>query len=325
MSTGSIPLRQARGVADVLNVTFRLLRARWRLFLKSVFYFGAPPVVLGFGCVLGAVVALAAGLGGGEAESGLVGGAVLGLALGMVFLTVGSALAVTGMLAIVRLYDEQGSAPVTVGEVWSTAYSRVPGVLGLQVLNGVAILILMPIVVIPCLGALAFIAWTMFVTVRYFYLAIPLRVLDDHSVFSAISDAGTLVQNYFWETAGVFFVVYVVQTIFSSAFMLPFQVVVYGGELHNLSLESLPGWMIAGFGAAFLMGLAGSVLMTGVMYVAAAIQTYALKERKEDAGVEARVEQLEREAQGSEVPEPVNETEGDALGRSPTDDGRDDE
>lgn len=323
MSTGSIVLREARGVADVLNVTFRLLRARWRLFLKTVFYFGAPPVILGFGCVVGAVVALVFGLDGGESSSGLLGGAFLGLGMGMLFLMVGSALAVTGMLAIVRLYDERGAAPTTVGEVWSVSISRFPGVLGLQILNGLAILLLMPIVAIPCLGALAFVAWTLFVTVRYFYLAIPVRVLDDRSAFNSISHAGTLVQNYFWETAGVFFVIYVVQTIFSSAFMLPFQVVVYGGELHNLNLESLPGWMIAGFAAAFLMGLAGSVLMTGVMYVAAAVQTYALKERKEDAGVEARVEQLEREVQNPQVSETV--TERDASGRSFTDEGSDNE
>lgn len=323
MSTGSIVLREARGVADVLNVTFRLLRARWRLFLKTVFYFGAPPVILGFGCVVGAVVALVFGLDGGESSSGLLGGAFLGLGMGMLFLMVGSALAVTGMLAIVRLYDERGAASTTVGEVWSVSISRFPGVLGLQILNGLAILLLMPIVAIPCLGALAFVAWTLFVTVRYFYLAIPVRVLDDRSAFNSISHAGTLVQNSFWETAGVFFVIYVVQTIFSSAFMLPFQVVVYGGELHNLNLESLPGWMIAGFAAAFLMGLAGSVLMTGVMYVAAAVQTYALKERKEDAGVEARVEQLEREVQNPQVSETV--TERDASGRSFTDDGSDNE
>jgi hypothetical protein len=89
--------------------------------------------------------------------------------------------------------------------------------------------------------------------------------------------------------------------------MLPFQIVVMSTEFHNLDLDSLPGWLLAGAGGLFPLATVASVLVSGIMYVAATVQTYVLKERKEEASVEARVERLEEEA-ASTRPSEDNET-----------------
>lgn len=323
MSSPAFSLRHARGVASVLNVTFRLLRAHWLLFLKSIFYFGAPPLILGgasFGVGLLAYV-LGIEQTGSAASAGPLGGLIIGVGLGAVLMTVGTALAVTGILAVVYLHEEHPDADLALSDVWTITKSRVLGVLGLTLLQMIAIVILVPINVVPCLGALLFLAWTVFITVRVFFLALPIRVIENRSAFAAMSRAYELVRNDFWETASIFLVIYVVQMIISTAFMLPFQIVVYSGELHSLDAESLPGWLLAGFAGLLLLGMAGSVLVSGIMYVAAAVQTYALKERKEEASVEARVERLEAEVSASDASssEPTGEapaSAGDPPGRT---------
>lgn len=294
MASASIDLRSAEDVSDVLNVTFRLIRARWRIFLKSIFYLGGPPLILGIGS-LGAT-GLAVMYGGTDPGLGLAGRLIAGFSVSGLLMLVGTALSITGTLAVVRLYVEGDGAPFDVGEVWSVAKGSVLGVIGLQMLNGLAVVVLFPIAIIPCLGALAWLAWMLFVTVRYFFLAIPLRVIEGPSAFQAVSRAGSLVKNYFWDTLGVFMVIYVVQSILSTVFVLPFQVLVMSGNLHNLDVQSLPSWMLAGLGGLFLLAMTGSILTTGVMYIAGAVQAFTLKDRKEEAGVEARVSQLEQEA-----------------------------
>ncbi len=295
MASASIDLRSAEDVSGVLNLTFQLIRARWRLFLKAIFYFGGGPLILAIGCFGGGVLALLHGGTGIESQPGLLGAMGLGFAAAVLLGVLGTGLAIAGTLAVVRLHVEKGDEPYDVNDVWDVTKSSVLGVIGLQILNGLAIMVLVPIAVIPCLGAIAWMAWVLFVTVRYFFLAIPLRVIEDNSAFQSISRAGSLVKNYFWDTAGIFLVIYMVQTLLSTVFMLPFQLLVFSGELHNLNAGSLPGWMLAGLGGLFLLAMAGSILMSGVMYVAGAVQAFTLKDRKEEAGVEARVQQLEQE------------------------------
>jgi len=295
MASASIDLRSAEDVSGVLNLTFQLIRARWRLFLKAVFYFGGAPLILAIGCFGGGGLVLLYGGTGIESQPGLLGAMGFGFAAAVLLGILGTALAIAGTLAVVRLHVEKGDEPYDVNDVWEVAKSSVLGVIGLQILNGLAIMVLVPIAVIPCLGAIAWMAWVLFVTVRYFFLAIPLRVIEGNSALQSISRAGSLVKNYFWDTAGIFLVIYMVQTILSTVFMLPFQLLMFSGEVHNLDAGSLPGWMLAGLGALFLLALAGSILLSGVMYVAGAVQAFTLKDRKEEAGVEARVEQLEQE------------------------------
>lgn len=307
MSTSSLSLRDPRGVADVLNVTFRLLRVRWALFLKTIFYFGAPPILLGIGALGIGILFLAVGTQDGGISSAVVGlGGITGV-VGVILFMTGGTLAMTGILAVSILHEERNGASVSIMDVWALTKSHFFGVLGLYILQMLALFIFVPIIFIPCLGAIAFMAWTVFIMVRVFFLALPIRVIESDSVFSAISRSYSLVENYFWETAGIFFVIYVVQTIVSTTFMLPFQIVVMSTEFHNLDLESLPGWILAGAAGLFLLAMVASVLVSGIMYVAATVQTYALKERKEEASVEARVERLEEEA-GSTRPSEDNET-----------------
>jgi len=323
MASASIDLRSAEDVADVLNLTFQLIRARWRLFLKTVFYLGGAPLVLGIGCFGAGGLGLLYGGTALEAQSGLPGGTILAFVAAGLLSLVGTGLAITGVLAVVRLYVERGGESFGLGDVWSIAKSGVLGVIGIQILNGLAIFVLFPLAIIPCLGQLGWLGWMLFVTVRYFYLAVPLRVIERNSAFQAISRAGTLVKNYFWDTAGIFLAVYMVQTILSSAFVLPFQFLAFSGGLNNLDAASLPGWMLAGLGGLFLLAIAGSILMSGVMYIAAAVQAYSLKDRKEEAGVEARVEKLEEEAaeraEGLAATDGANRDEEGASG-SNTDD-----
>ncbi len=295
MSTASLDPRTARGVTDVLNVTFRLLRARWALFGKAILYFGAPFFVLGMGLlfigiVAGAVLAETAISPG----PGAVAGAGLGILAGIGLLLVGGALAITGIVAVVQLHVDTDTDEIALQAVWQRTKAHVWGVLGVQFLHVLALLVLAPIAVIPCLGALLWIGGAVFLTIRYFYLAVPVRVLEDTSVGGAISRAGTLVEDAFWQTAGVFLLVYVAQLILSTSITLPIQLFLAGGALHTLDIEALPAWIGAVAIGIVLLMVAVSVLGYGIMYGAATVQAYALIDQREGTSVEEDVAQLEQ-------------------------------
>lgn len=297
MSLSTIQLRKPRGVADVLNVTFRFVRAKWRLLLKSLFYFAAPLIIVGVGIfALGPLNSLFALFQNPEQGFQAPGLFFFGLFLMMCCLSVGTAFGLTGVLAVVQLYDERGPEGFGLMDVWALTKERLLRVFGTQVLTGLAIGVAIPIVLIPCLGWLAFVAWVVFLSVRYFFLAVPLQVLEDGSFFDAFRRAGSLVQGAFWQTAGVFLLAYVAQSILGSLFVLPFQSLMFVSEFHNIDLEGLTGWFGAVIAVLFVLSMVGSLLMTALMYLAGAFQYYSLVEQKEAASLEAQVERLEQEA-----------------------------
>lgn len=297
MSTSSIQFRKTRGVADVLNVTFRFVRAEWRLLIRSLFYFAAPLLIVGVGFFsvgsLDTLFALLQDPAGGFQSPGLF---FAGVALLILCTSVGTALGVTGVLAVVRLYEERGPNAFGLEEVWTLTRDRLLRVFGTQMLVGLAFMVAIPIVIIPCLGFVAFLAWVVFLSVRYLFLAVPIQVLEEGSFFDAFRRASSLVKGAFWQTAGVFLLAYVAQSIVGSLFVLPFQSLMFVSEFHDIDPAALTGWLGGLVAALFVLSMVGSLLMAALMYLAAAFQYYSLAEQKEAASVEARVERLEQEA-----------------------------
>lgn len=294
MSSLSIDPRKARGVTNVLNVTFRLLRARWALFGKAILYFGAPLFILGMALLVGGILA-AVVFGASGGAPGATGAAGLGVLIGVGLLLAGGALAIAGIVSIVRLHVDTETDEVTLEAVWQQTKASAWGVLGIQVMHGLSFLLLAPIGGIPCIGTLIVLGGMVYLTVRYFYLAVPVRVLYDTSAFSAISRAKQLVDGAFWQTAGVFLLVYVAQMILNASITLPVQLLMFSGSMHGLDADTLPAWMGAVAVGVFLLVIAISVLGYGIMYGAAAVQVYALTDQQSATSVEDDVAQLERE------------------------------
>jgi tetrahydromethanopterin S-methyltransferase subunit G len=320
-----LPLRAERGVADVLNVSFRFVRAYWRILLKSLLYLLVPPVVVGYG------IFAAVGLEGimtyfldpqaivqGKVSDTMLVGLGAGGAVASLLSFVGSALGMTAVLAVVRLHEEEGPEHVTFDRVLDHTKQRFGRVLGTQLGVTVALVVGAVIVLIPCLGALAYLAGLVFVSVRYLFLTIPIQVLADESFFGSFRRAGTVSKGRFWPTAGVALLTFVVVFVLSGVFTLPVQVIRFLGDFH--ATGGYPGWLKALFAGLLVLSNAGSVVSVTMQAVAGGVQYYNLEEQTWETSIEQQVQALERDLEASEGREGEGREGGKGKKRETDDD-----
>ena len=143
----------------------------------------------------------------------------------MYFVSVGLMLVASTLVwsvgfAYVFLYMEGAPGPIMVPELWGEAKRLLAPVLlttlGLFLLGVGSMLIFL----VPCLGALAWLAgWIYFVPAVS--LLLPARLIDEGDFFSALRRARHLVEGYWGQTFGVVVLVFVVVFVLSLVVSLP--------------------------------------------------------------------------------------------------------
>lgn len=295
----SVRLRKERSVADVLNATFDVLRATWWVLGKSLLLIAGPPTLLAIGLFSGG--GLQAFLSGFQA--GLEPNApppdlpsvlsALGLIGGGLLVLVATLLAATAVLGVVKCYDERGADAFDVEHVWAVVKRRAPAVILLQVLFFLAIGFSAILVIIPCLGILAWVGIAALLLVRYFFVAPAIVVLEETSAVDALRRSSGLTADTVGTTLGVIVLAYAVQFILGSIFGVPLQIAAFTTAASNTD----PGLvMSAVFFGLFLVSALGSLLTAALLYLVAAVHYFSLVERNAQAGLAQRVAQLEADA-----------------------------
>ena len=142
--------------------------------------------------------------------------------LGMMYVAITLVTAVG--FAYVFLYMEGAPSPITVPDLWD----RTKRLLAPIVLTGLGATLLtlgsMLIMIIPCLGALAWLGGWIYLFPAI-SLLLPARLTDEGDFFSAFRRARHLVEGYWGQTFGVVVLVWVVIFVLSMVVSLPVLIV----------------------------------------------------------------------------------------------------
>lgn len=291
-----IELRRTRDMGEVLNTTFFFLKQNARPLGRSLLVVVAPLMVLA--SVTSALMqAQVFSLGEGEVPADDTFGLLaLQYVLTLVFGVAGMVLALAVGLGFVNRYRQHGPEGLDGRAVWREARRQVAGLLGLVLLWVGALVLALPLVVVPCLGALAYLGGAVYVSVVA-SLAFAVRVHEGRGVWASLGRARRLVQDRWWATFGVLFVAAVAYGVLASVFSLPSIVVMSVAMFHSVDGgAAVSGWMqglLMVFGA--VSGLAGALLYS-IPIVALSLQYFSLVEEKERAGLFERVARLAEEA-----------------------------
>lgn len=282
-----IRLRKVRGVADVLNATFQFLRQNYAAVGKSLLLIAGPPTVLA--SASGSIYQVFA--------FGLAGGALPGMGLGlsalMMFLMGVLSLTLTATVAtgLVTLYLTDGPEGLAVRRVWTFTRSVFWRVLLALLLLGVVLVLGMLIVIVPCLGALGYLAGFFYFAV-VFSVLVPMLLNERVGIFEALGRCRRLVRGYWWPTCGVLVVAVILYLLISLWTTIPYYTMLMLTTLHGIE-GSAPGSLtsLGLVATSVVAGLCGTVLYS-IPYTAAAVHYYNLVERKARVGLRERVEAL---------------------------------
>ena len=297
-----ITFRQERDFGDVLNITFQFLRQNVKLLAKSLFFIAGPAFVLS---VIVNPMSGASGLffnpAAMEAMNTDLGGSSMALfftriGVGVLLNLLGLALATAVVNEFVVLYQDRGPGRFEVEDVWRQARRSVWKVIGTWLLFGLLFGVSLVIVLVPCIGALAYFA-------GFIYLSVVLALVfitqsrEGAGVLESLSRSRTLVQDNWWLTAGVLFVAGFVYQILASSFAMPAMILNMVAMFHGMEVEGVADFYRIPIILFTSIAALGGLMLYAVPLTAAAFQYFSLVEHREKAGLMERVEAIAQAAQ----------------------------
>lgn len=315
-SKATFLFRGKRDLGEVISGAFELISQNARDMARTLLRVCTPALV---GFALGGGM-IATGVWRSTAADGddIGGLAVVGLLLVLFSSMALGLLLVLATNSYVALYREHGPGMFDAADVWQRCRAMFWRFVGVNLLLGFAYVLLNVVLIVPCLGLLAFMAGSAYLMTT-FSLSYPVIAHEDAGVFEAVSRCRTLVEGHWWMTFGVVALTYLLYYLLVMGAFLPLFSVLFAFAFHGMEPASsgLGGGMLA---VTILIGVAGAFLLQVLPHVAVIIQYFNLVERKEYSSLAARVVQV-----GNAGPKPWWEREhleGGEAGAQPTTDMR---
>ena len=282
-------LRKTRGVADVLNDTFRFLRQNYAPVGKSLLLIAGPATVLSavsgsmmqiltFGFQPAQSEALAASLG-----LSFLGAVVLGI--------VAAVLTATVSTSAVMLYQERGPGGFDVRDVWARTKAYFWRIMLGFLLLFFMILAGFLVLLIPCLGAVGYlVGFVHFGVVFSIYL--PMLMRERVGYLAGLRRCRMLMRGYWWPSFGVVLVAFIIYLLLGMWANVPYYTVLFLSGWHGLEGGGVgAGYSLALVTASIVAALVGTLLYS-ILYTAVTLHYFNLVERKERVGLRRRVEAL---------------------------------
>jgi hypothetical protein len=313
----SIALYRERSATDVINVTFRFLRAHFGPLVKALLLLAGPPLILGSVASM-----FVAGTSGATASAGAIGL----LLLQFVGTAVGGVIAMAVAIGAVQVAHVEGPSALTTGRLWSAVRTHGLSLFGRQIQIGLTIGIGSAvfggiigglaagmgsstggILILVVLGVL-FLGFV-FYAAPMLTLLLPGQVDANRAV--SISRCRTLMKGRWGQTLGVWLLATVITLILFSVGWIP-QFVLGALEATGGNAAGSTSRLLAG-------GVAGvaQVFSPAVTYTAITFQYYNLVEQKEQVSLQEEVDRMEQSASGdtaaSESPQAGDEGDGAAV------------
>jgi hypothetical protein len=303
-------LHRTRDFGRKLNAIVEFIRYNSKPFSKAMLFVAGPFILLGSVLIthfMNLYMTMTANIaGGGTFNTDFwTAGSLVSLVLGAFVLIIGSIVLITTVFSYVILYDQKKSNEISVNEVWTLVKSNVWKILGsllafLAISIGLYILLILLMgllaVIHPLLIFIAFIA--IFIAILFlsalFFLTLFVQVYEKLGITAAVNRALFLIRENWWSTVAIIIVTSILQSIISSAFIIPMYINIFvyafhsaegGGTMDDPSLTfqiinyvSLAFYMLASY-LFYMLPLLGIVF-----------QYFNLTEKKEAKGLMDRLE-----------------------------------
>ena len=263
---GAIRFRKHRDAGSVLNATLAFVRENARELLTSYLALVAP-VALASGLAIalyfrqfGDVFADPEALVRGDVQ--MSGVSYLGV---LVFGMLGTALAQAAGAGYVRLYRQGEAGSITAGRLWEASRGLLLPFLGLPVVFAVVVMLAAVISIVPCLGALAWVGFVVWL-LPYYAVTLAVRALDEDSLVAAWTRARTLVKGSWAFAAGALLLAFLVVMVVSFGVMMVFSAVM--GVAMAGSMTGDPAQTMTWMGAVMAPLQVVSYALYAVMVVA---------------------------------------------------------
>lgn len=291
----SIELRRDRSFSDVLNVSFTYLKQHWKGLAKVIGFVAAPVLALSTALVLvsyGTMMGSISTLESNPEEFGQMVGVFGSIGFGVLLQLVGVFLAQVVAFAYMARYEQRAKAGeegvVPSSEVFALAKQRFGGLLLLNVLMVVAFVVASPLLIIPCLGAIAFFFGAAYLGVTV-SIAGPMLMHEQIGPVDAIKRALVLIKGAWWQTFGLLFLAGIIYNTLTTIFSIPAFIgmgmsmfagiegddVGLGAQLFTIVTSALAG--------------VGTALLYMIPLVVVAFQYYNLAEDEGRTGLRDRV------------------------------------
>jgi hypothetical protein len=298
-----IDFQRARDFSNKMNATFEFVKQNFKSLWRVMLYLVGPPALIGsllIGSVMGDYFkALFGSLGGSNGFTEIFTvNVIIKLVLALIVATITSVITMATINNYVILYREKKSNQIEVEEVWErvkkTFWMYFWTVLGWFVLAIAAYIVM--IIPFAALGlgsaGLAFILILILIC-AFFYLVVAnslvfiIRGFESRGFFGSFARSMYLIRGKWWSTFGLFTIFYLIITIISSLFFLPWYFSRVISSLHDVSqgrpvVDLGSDWF--GILSTTLQYLT-SYLMAVLPQLALIFQYFNLVERKESRGL----------------------------------------
>lgn len=298
-----IDFQRARDFSNKMNATFEFVKQNFKSLWRVLLYLVGPPALIGsllIGSVMGDYFrAIFGSLGGsnGFTEVFTVN-VIMKLALAIIVATITSVITLATINNYVILYREKKSNQIEVEEVWErvkkTFWMYFWTTLGWFVLAIVAYVVMIVPFVALAAGSPGLAALLIFVLICvFFYLVIAnslvfvIRGFETRGFFESFGRSMYLIRGKWWSTFGLFIIFYLIISIISSLFFMPWYFSRVVSSLHDVS----QGRPVAEIGSDWFgiisttLQYLSSYLLAVLPQLALIFQYFNLVERKESRGL----------------------------------------
>ncbi|MDX1439893.1 MAG: hypothetical protein R3284_08330, partial [Rubricoccaceae bacterium] len=300
---GVIKFRQVRDLGDVVNTTFSFLKANLRELGKGLLYIVGPLVLVG------SMVSFVAQR---QMEAVMLDPMVFDaqdpfelytqffspvflLSIFVAFLI--QFLFAAVLYAYMDLYRNGEAGSITPGYLWAETREKVWTVVGISVLTFLVYLVGGLIVIVPCLGAIAWLVGVVYLT-PLIWLLYPARLLDQPDLGSAVEKVRELVRGGWWSNFGVLFVIGIVTVVVALVCYVPSAIVAFTSGFVGVTAENPGPASTILLAVATVLGYL-AYAMYAIPSVASVFQYFSLAEQVDATSLIRSVDRIA--SQGSEA------------------------
>jgi hypothetical protein len=289
-------LRKTRTVSDILNHTFKYIRAYYKSLLKVIAVYVLAPLMLGsiifsieMGSIFSAAFSPADNLDSiDEFGTGLAFFSGIGLILI-------ANLLLYGIIYQHMFHVASGRIPESIAEFSDGMFGKLLRLILMSILLAVFFIIysvfLVMLIEVSAITLIFTIPLLIFLIIRLLLFPVALFV-DEEGGFMSLGRSWELTEGYFWNTFGVYLVVSIVFSILSYLLSSPLYIIgmIAGAGLGIEDSESLGTIM----GVFYSFSMIFQIVFVAGQSIALGLYYFNLEERKEGHSLEKQIESLEQ-------------------------------
>lgn len=278
-----IELRKMRDFNAKMNATFEFLRQNFVPLSKALLYIGGPFILLA-GVFSGFYNRYTLTLQRQETVNPafeFVGDLAVWLSLMFLFLMLSYIVVLIVIYEYFRLYEKQpATRSIEVSEIWPAVKTNFLPMVGASLLVAVVIFA----------GFLLLLGPGVYLSI-VLSLIVPILIIEQKSIGESFTRCFKLITDKWWSTCGLIVVTGIIAVIMGQVFAIPQYIFTFLVAAHKASAETaVPPWQEAGLVISSTFSTFGSSMLQAIPLVAVGFQYYNLVERREAAGLMAKLD-----------------------------------